>query len=96
MMKKLRVDGGVLRVGQGTVLGLTNAQAGVRAHNLESMGDDFYKVRATVEFKSGEEIVIDLADVPKNLRQFVIDDDAPKPEPDAKPAAKPARTRRAA
>lgn len=95
-MIKIKVEGATLKVGAGTLLGLTRDQALVRFHRLERMDAEkgIYKTREPMEFKAGEILSIDPADVPKHLRANVVDLDAAK-DGEAAPSlvAKPLKRR---
>lgn len=74
-------------LGPGTVLTLSERQAGRRAAALVSEGGQRYRALAPVCFKAGEEFGVDVAP-PKALAD-VIETDAPPPV--KRSAAKPAR-----
>jgi hypothetical protein len=96
-MKDYRVTGGVAKFGAGQLLRLNAAQIRPRAHHLElpkgynAKAKDAQpaEVKATVpiEFKTGE--VVGLPDVPKHLREQLVNLDAPAELPlaDTKPAS---------
>lgn len=66
MTKRYEVTGAKVSFGPGSVLGLTDKQAGVRLQSLKKLGGGRYNVTAPVEFKQGEVITLD-SDVPKGL-----------------------------
>ena len=47
-------------------IGLTDAQAQVRTHNLKPVGKDIYEIVGKVEFKAGESIKLE--SIPKGLQ----------------------------
>lgn len=51
-------------VGQGEIVKLTDAQAKLRAHQLESLGEARYRVVQVVQFKKGEVLGIE-GEIPK-------------------------------
>lgn len=72
-MHKIKVEGATLKVGAGTLLGLTREQALARFHRLEKTATEgIYKTREAQEFKAGEILSMDPADVPKHLRANVV------------------------
>jgi hypothetical protein len=64
-MKTYTVTGPVVALALGT-LALTSAQAGLRAHALDPLGEDRYNIRSRVEFKKGETFGYD-QEIPKAL-----------------------------
>jgi hypothetical protein len=63
--EKVTVTGFKLEVGVGKKLQLTKQQADARKHALTPIDGDVYQVEKIVEFKAGEEIGIEVKDVPK-------------------------------
>lgn len=66
----------------GVKLRLVDGQAAVRAHRLQRVGKGLYTVRDPVQFKAGELLDVDLAALPKALRDGL----EPLPKTDAKAA----------
>lgn len=91
MLKQFRIDGAVLKVGEGVQLQLSKAQADSRRGRLEAIGADMYRATAQLEFKSGEVLGIALDDVIKAQRASLIDLDAPAVEAAAVEARAPAK-----
>lgn len=60
----------ILTLVAGTVVGLSPDQARRRLHKLESIGEGRYKAKASVQFKSGEVISLEVP-VPKWMNAFV-------------------------
>lgn len=71
MLQTLKVVGATLRVGPGAVMRLSKKQAEARTGRLEKIGDDLFRARDGLEFKSGEVLGIALDDVPKHLHAFM-------------------------
>lgn len=93
-MNKIRVEGATLKVGAGTLLGLTRDQAMARFHRVQKTETEgVYKTREPQEFKAGEVLSIAIDDVPKHLRGNVVDLDAPIGEAAPVAAAAPRRGR---
>lgn len=76
-MQNYRVDGGVLRLGQGAIVGLTDDQAAPRMNRLEKIGGGKYRLREVLEFKSGETIKVAFDDIPKCFRSIAVCLDPP-------------------
>lgn len=76
-MQNYRVDGGVLRLGQGAIVGLSDEQAASRINRLEKIGGGMYRLREVLEFKSGETIKVALDDIPKCFRGIAVSLDPP-------------------
>jgi hypothetical protein len=76
-MQNYRVDGGILCLGQGAVVGLSDEQAAPRMNRMEKIGDGMYRLREVLEFKSGETIKVALDDIPKCFRGIAVSLDAP-------------------
>lgn len=60
------------------LIGLTDAQASVRAHSLKPVGKDVYEIVGKVEFKAGEQVKME--SIPKALAAL------PAGDPDKKSA----------
>lgn len=60
----------IMTLPAGTMLGLSPDQARRRLHNLESIGEGRYMAKATVQFKCGEVIGLEVP-VPKWVDAFV-------------------------
>jgi len=76
-MQNYRVDGGVLRLGQGAVVGLSDDQAAPRMNRMEKIGAGKYRLREVLEFKSGETIKVAFDDIPKCFRSIAVCVDPP-------------------
>lgn len=84
-MKKMRIAGGILHVGQGVVLELDAAQVDARRSGLEVLPDSTFRATRPLQFKSGEVVGIALDNVIKAERHLVSDVDAPLVASSAKP-----------
>ena len=88
-------------VGVDSIVELTKDQARRRAHAVESLGDNRYKVLSTIHFKKGEVFGIEQklgSKLPKNLFDDVktADEPEPKPEPKTEPkSVKKSKTKKA-
>ena len=76
-MQNYRVDGGVLSLGQGTVVGLSDEQASPRMSRMENIGGGIYRLREVMEFKNGETIKVAIDDIPKCFRGITVCMDPP-------------------
>lgn len=66
MTRRYEITGVKVSFGPGTVLGLTDKQAGARLHSLNKINGDRYTVTSPVEFKRGETVAL-ASDLPKGL-----------------------------
>ena len=80
-------------VGVDSIVELTKDQARRRAHAVESLGDNRYKVLKTIYFKEGEVFGVEQK-LGSKLHRNLFDDfkskePEPEPEPEPKPEPKP-------
>ena len=80
-------------VGVDSIVELNQDQARRRAHAVESLGDNRYKVLSTIHFKEGEVFGIEQkldSKLHRNLfDDFEFESKEPKPEPESEPEQKP-------
>ncbi|MCX5513425.1 hypothetical protein C3941_23840 [Kaistia algarum] len=95
-MKPYRIEGGAGHIGAGEIIGLTDRQYAGREHMLddvEKRGKLFVgKSNAVLQFKSGEEIMLDYAP-PKAMGGLIVPLGEPAPERDAPAVAVKAEKR---
>jgi hypothetical protein len=91
-MQNYRVNGGVISLGPGAVVGLSDQQAARRLPRMERIGGGLFRLREALDFKNGETIKVDLKDIPKRFRAVAVCIDTPP----ATPAELPVRIRKAA
>ena len=80
-------------VGVDSIVELNQDQARRRAHAVESLGDNLYKVLKTIHFKEGEVFGIEQklgSKLHRNLfDEFKFESTEPEPKPKPKPEPKP-------
>ena len=86
MTRRYEITGVKVAFGPGTVLGLTDKQAGSRLHSLKKISGDRYTVTDIVEFKRGETVAL-ASDLPKGLAgRLALIEDEKSEEKKAQPA----------
>lgn len=93
-MHKIRVTGGVMRIGSGTLLDLSADQALARAQALEKTADGKFKAMRPLEFKAGEVIGVAINDIGKNFRHMAVDAELRPVEAESVKAVKAVAPRR--
>lgn len=71
-MQSYRVNGGVISLDRGVVVGLSDHQAAARLSRMERIGDGLFRLRESLQFKAGETIRVDLKDIPKCFRMLAV------------------------
>ena len=75
-------------VGVDSIVELNQDQARRRAHAVESLGDNRYKVLSTIHFKKGEVFGIE-QELESKLHKNLFDAKDPEPKPEPKPEPEP-------
>lgn len=70
-MRKIQVTGGILHVGLGVEVKLSEKQASLRSHALDKLQNGNYRAKQLLHFKAGEILSIDEVDIPKSMLGYV-------------------------